>query len=136
MNRPRLRHPECTPKRRSWWTVLPGLAQGRVEAVEQRHAVGEHVLIVLENGEQAADGEVHAARLVTMELLVAQVDLVDDLRQLGEPGITQAALLDERLERAVLALMPELGGEGVERGGARVVLLQGGETERDRGAGK
>ena len=67
MNRLCLRHPECTPKWRAPVGGFTGVHSGSGQAVEQGHAVGEEVLTVLENGERATHGEIHAALFAPVE---------------------------------------------------------------------
>ena len=53
-----------------------------VEALEQRHALREHVMVIGRRGEQRTDRDVDAARFVVRVLPVTQIGLVNDL---GEP---------------------------------------------------
>src|SRR5207249_2038298 len=48
------------------------------------------------------------------ELAVAEIGFVHDLGDDPEPPVLEAEALQERFERAVLAVMPELGAEDVE----------------------
>src|SRR5439155_685268 len=90
------------------------LLQDRVETVEDRHAALEQVVVVRRGLGERADGEIHARRLVACELAVVQIRLVDDLRDELDPPVLEPESLDQRLERAVLAVMPEIRAEHVE----------------------
>src|SRR5436309_756695 len=90
------------------------LLQDRVETVEDRHAALEQVVIVRRGLGERADGEIHARRLVPCELAVVQVRLVDDLRDDLDPPVLEPEPLDQGLERAVLAVMPEIRAEHIE----------------------
>ena len=72
-------------------------------------------MVVLARGEQAAEREVNAARLLALELVVAQVGGVHDLGERGEPPVAEPGAPQQRLERAVLARVAELGADDVER---------------------
>src|SRR5262245_32373967 len=80
--------------------------------------------------DQAVDSEINARRLIPRELAVVQVGFVHDLGDRTDPAILDAESLDEGLERAVLALVPEVSAENIERdalaGGVRSVS----ESER------
>src|SRR5439155_18815562 len=100
---------------RAWRTPLRRLLlQDRVETVEDGHAALEQVVIVRCGFGERTDGEIHARRLVPCELAVVQVRLVDDLRDELDPPVLEPESLDQRLERAVLAVMPEIRAEHVE----------------------
>ena len=58
---------------------------------------------------------------------------MDDLGELGEAPVAEPAALHERLERAVLSLVTELGAEGVERDRVAGELLRPREEELGRG---
>src|SRR4029453_12050159 len=63
---------------------------------------------------ETLDGEVKSRRLVASEFPVVQVRLVHDLGDDLDPPILDAEPLDERLERAVFAVMPKLRTEHIE----------------------
>src|SRR2546425_11896198 len=67
--------------------------------------------------EEPADREIDPARLVSRELAVAKVRLVDDLRETREAAIPQPGPLQEGLEGAVVADVAELGPGRIERDG-------------------
>jgi hypothetical protein len=75
----------------------------------------EDLVVVGRRGEQRADCDVYAARFLVRILPVSQVSLVNDLGQPHETAVAQPCPLDQRLERAVLALMTELYTGRVER---------------------
>src|SRR6266540_6402240 len=91
------------------------LLQHRVEALEQGHAALQELVVVRNRLDEAVDGEVDARGFVAGELPVVQVGLVDDLADHPHPAILDAEPLDQGLERAVLAVMTEVGAEDVER---------------------
>src|SRR5262245_58463140 len=100
-----------------------------IESLEERHPLSEHLLIVGGGGEQRTDGDVDAPRLLVRIFAVPQVGLVDHLGQPDEATVAQAGPLQERFERAVLALVTELYAGCVE--GDRVLreLGRGREDE-------
>src|SRR5262245_14930685 len=113
--------------------VLRLLLQDRVEAVEERHAALEQVVIVRGGLGQRPDGQVDAGRLVARELAVVQIRLVDDLGDELHAPVLEPEPPDQRLERAVLAVVAEVGAQHVERNPlARGV---GGVGERERRVG-
>src|SRR5262245_54958617 len=65
--------------------------------------------------DQAVDPEIKARRLIPRELAVVQVGFVHNLGDRPNPAILDAEALDEGLERAVLAVVAEVGTEDVER---------------------
>src|SRR5881296_2732149 len=94
---------------------MSGLPRRRgVEALEQRHALRENLVVVGRRGEQRTDGDVDAAGFLVRVFPITQVRLVDDLGQAGQAAVAQAGPLDQRLERAVFAVMSELHPGGVE----------------------
>jgi hypothetical protein len=105
----------------------------RVQAFEQGHAVGEHLVVVGRRGEQRSDRHVDAAGFFVRVLAVAKVGLVNDLGEPGEPAIAQARPLDQRLEGAVFALMAQLHAGGVERDGILRKLRRRREDEHRLG---
>src|SRR2546425_11501478 len=82
--------------------------QHRVQAVEDRHAALEQVMIVLRGLGETLDGQIDACGLVPRKLSVVQVRLVHDLRDDLGATILDSEPLDQRLERTVLSVMPEL----------------------------
>src|SRR5690242_15113913 len=109
------------------------LGDRRVEALEQRHALREHLVVVARRGQQGADGHVDAARLLVRILAVAQVRLVHDLGEMDQAPVPQPRLLDERLERAVLAPVTQLDARGIE--GNRVGRKRGRRREHEHRLG-
>src|SRR5437867_1130038 len=98
-----------TSRRERMRVTASGLARGgRVQPLEQRHAVGQDLVVVGGGGEQRADRDVDPARFLVRVLPVPQIRLVDDLRQARETPVAQAGALDQRLERAVLTLVAQL----------------------------
>src|SRR5882724_1052965 len=95
--------------------VLRLLLQHGVEAFEDRHPAGKQVIVVRGGLDEAVDGEVHARGLVAGELTVVEVRLMDDLGDHLDAPVLDPEALDEGLERAVLAVMAEVGAEGIER---------------------
>src|ERR1700675_2147058 len=96
-------------------SVMSGLPRRRgIEALEQGQALSEDLVVVGRHREQRADGDVDAARLLVRELAVPQIRLVDDLGEPHEAAIAQARALDQRLERAVFAVMAQRSTGRVE----------------------
>src|SRR3989442_126087 len=91
------------------------LLQHRVEPVKDRHSSLEQFLILLGARREASDGEIHARGLVAGELAVVQVGLVHDLGHDPHAPVLDPEPLDQRLERAVLAVVPEVGAQDIER---------------------
>src|SRR5439155_1460684 len=79
-----------------------------------RHAPLEQLLILLGARRKASDGEIDARGLVAGELAVVQISLVDDLRNDSHAPVLDSEPLDQRLERAVLAVVPEVGAQDIE----------------------
>src|SRR5689334_2543671 len=96
------------------WCASGRLLQHGIEAVEDRHAPLEEPVIVPGAGRQSPDGEIEADRLGPGELSVVKVGLVHDLREGLDATIVEPESLDERLERAVLAVVPEVRVQNVE----------------------
>src|SRR5713226_2779755 len=105
---------------------LRPVVQCRVQTIEERHPVGQCLLVVLERRQESPNRQVDPPRLVPREFLIPQVDLVDDLGQMGQSPITLSEASDQSLERAILALMPELDAGGVERDRVGGKVLRGG----------
>src|SRR5262249_2128004 len=104
-----------------------------VQPLEQRHALGEHLMVVRRGRKQRADRHVDAARLLVWELAVPQIRLVHDFSEAREAAISQLSTLDQRLERAVLAVMAELDAGGVEGDGVLWKLRRRREDEHRGG---
>src|SRR5947199_5432352 len=103
----------CSP--RLWLVVLLRLPlQHRVESVKDRHAPLEQLLILLGARREASDGEIDARGLVAGELAVVQISLVDDLRNDFHAPVLDPEPTDQRLERAVLAMVSEVGAQDIE----------------------
>src|SRR5262245_38138646 len=100
---------------------------GGVEAFEQRHALGEDLLIVGRRGQQRAHGNVDAASFLVGILPVTQVRFVHDFGQPREAPIAEVSPLHQRLECAVLAVVAQLRAGRVE--GNRVLWKLGGRRE-------
>src|SRR5437867_1429487 len=116
--------------RTSWRERMRMLGPPRrrgVEALEQRHALRQNLLVVGRRGEQRTDGDVDTPRLLVSVFPVPQVGLVDDLGEPGQAAVAQVGTLHERLERAVLTLVTELHAGRVE--GNRVLRELGRERE-------
>src|SRR5437867_3607491 len=105
----------------------------RVQAFEQCHAVGEHLMVIGHRGEQRPDRDVNSARFLMGILAVAQVSLVNDLSEPDQPAVAQARAFDECLERAILALVAELRSWRVE--GDRVLRELRRRCEHELGVG-
>ena len=71
-------------------------------------------MVVGGGGEKCLNGHIDAARFLVRVLAVTKVGLVNELSQATEPVVTQPPALDQRLERAVLAVVPEVGAQDVE----------------------
>src|SRR5262245_23459130 len=110
--------------------VLRLLLQDRVETVEERHAALEQVVVVRRGLRQRPDGQVDAGRLVTRELAVVQIRLVDDLGDELHAPVLEPEPPDQRLERAVLAVVAEVGAQHVERNSLARGVRGVGERER------
>src|SRR5438094_453105 len=83
--------------------------------------------------EKSADHQIDPARLVSRELAVAKVRLVDDLRESREAAIPKAGPLDECLEGAVVPDVAELGTGRIELDCLRGKLPR--IREHERGVG-
>src|SRR5262249_34438876 len=115
-------------------TTTSGLAgRGGIQAFEERHPLGEHLVVVGRGGQERADGDVDPPRLLVRVLAVPEVRLVHDLSQPGQAPIAQARPLDQRLERAVLAVVAQLHAGGVEGDGVLRKLRRRREGERRLG---
>src|SRR5215212_5310746 len=89
-------------------------AQVGVEPVEDGVGVPGERLVVGENELHTADYGVQPIGLGTAVLFVHEVSVVHDLRDLGQRRIFQMILLDERLERAIVATVGVPGSSDVE----------------------
>ena len=93
----------------------------------------EHLLVIRMRREEPADREIDPARLVSRELAVAKIRLVDNLRESREAAIPKAGPLEECLEGAVVPDVAELGPGRVERDGLLGELPR--VREHERGVG-
>src|SRR5438094_1452927 len=89
--------------------------QHRIEPVEDRHPPLEQLVVFLGARREASNGEIDARGLVAGELAVVQISLVDDLRNDFHAPVHDPEPLDQRLERAVLAVVSEVGAQDIER---------------------
>src|SRR4029453_6107039 len=113
---------------------IPGLLRRRrVEPLEQREAIGQHLMVVGRCREEGTDRDVDAARFLVRVLAVSKGGPVARLGQSGEEAITQAGPLDQRLEGAVLSLMAQLHSRGVEGDGVLRELRRRREHEHRLG---
>src|SRR5947199_1955794 len=89
----------------SRWFASPSsaLSNRGVETIEQDQALGQRLVIVLDGGEKAAQHDVEAARFVALELAVAEIGLVNDLRDGEEAAIPHSRAMQKSPERAVTA---------------------------------
>src|ERR1700682_2615234 len=108
--------------------LLP--ARARIEPFEEREAGCKHIVVIWIRGEKPAESQVDPARLGARELPVAKVRLVNDLGEMREPAVPKAGPLDERLERAIVPDVAELGLRGVEGDRVRGELAGASEEER------
>ena len=69
--------------------------------------MGQDLLVVLECRQESPKRQIDAPRLVTCKLLVPEINLMDDLGQLREPLVFQAAPAEQRFEGTILSLMAE-----------------------------
>src|SRR5216683_7636713 len=109
--------------------VLRSIAERRIQAIEEDHALDEHLLVILERGQEAANGQINASRLISGELLILEVHLVDDLGQVRQTPIALPEAFDQRLERAILALMPELDSGRVKGNRVGWKVLRGSKNK-------
>ena len=107
------------------------IAEQRIEIVEQAAALLDTRHIRQIGARQAVDHRRNATRLGACELAVLEVDVVHDLADRRQRGIVAAALLQQHLEGAAIALVGELGLEHVEPKLARprTIALRGDELE-------
>src|SRR5215471_7208839 len=110
--------------------VLRLLLQDRVEAVEQRHAALEQVVVVRRGLCQRPDGQIDAGRLVACELAVVQIRLVNDLGDELHAPVLEPEPPHQRLERTVFAVVAEVGAQHVERNTLARGVRSVGERER------
>src|SRR5436190_23980799 len=89
--------------------------QHRIEPVEDRHPPLEQLVVFLGARREASDGEIDARGLVASELAIMQISLVDDLRHDFHAPVLDPEPLDQRLERAVLAVVAEVRAQHIER---------------------
>src|SRR5215471_18951120 len=97
------------PGQRGW------LAERCVEVVEQRGA-SPHSFVVFSCGvDDAIDEQADASGLGPAEPILFQIDVMDDLGNRGERGVSaQIELRQQRFERALVALMREVAADHVE----------------------
>src|SRR5262245_33036194 len=88
-----------------------------VEPLAERHALREHLVVIGRRREERTDGDVDPARLLVRILAVAQVRLVHEFAEAYQAAVAEARPLDQRLERAVLALVAQLHAGGIEGDG-------------------
>src|SRR3954467_3559791 len=109
----------------------PLLLEIFVEVVEHLGATRDATRVILGRHADPFDQRPDAGDLRPAEFVVLQVDVVDDLRDGAQRGILQCAALEQHLERALVALVGELGLEHVEAqfGRLRAISLPGYELE-------
>src|SRR5436305_3033088 len=120
---------------RAGGALRQGPPEGLIEVVEQSEAAVEAVQVLGVGERQAIDELQDAGRIGAAELRIFQIDVVDDLGDLGDPWIAQFETRDQGLERAAIPLVGELAPDGVEPHLARRRLgaLRIGEAEARRG---
>src|SRR3954453_915616 len=89
----------------------PLLLEIFVEVVEHLGATRDATRVILGRHADPFDQRPDAGDLRPAEFFVLQVDVVDDLRDGAQRGILQCAALEQHLERALVALVGELGLE-------------------------
>src|SRR5262245_2664277 len=85
-----------------------------VEVVEHLGAARDAFRVVLGRDADALDQRPDARDLGTAELVVLEVDVVDDLADGAQRRVLERAALEQHLERALVALVRELGLVHVE----------------------
>src|ERR671910_456239 len=90
-------------------------AQVSVEPFEDGVGVPGERMVVGENQLHAADYGVKPIGLGTAVLFIHEVSVVHDLRDLGQRRIFEMILLDEGLERAIIATVGESSSGDVEQ---------------------
>src|SRR3954447_3889062 len=109
----------------------PLLLEIFVEVVEHLGATRDAIRVILGRHADPFDQRPDAGDLRPAEFVVLQVDVVDDFRDGAQRRVFWHAALQQHLERALVALMRELGLEHVETqfGRIRAISLSGYELE-------
>src|SRR5262249_40546463 len=97
-----------------FWRRRPLAAEIFVEIVEDLAAARDPLRVILGGDADALDQRPDARDFGAAELAVLQVDVVNDLADGAQRRVLELAALEEHLERALVALMGELGLEHVE----------------------
>jgi hypothetical protein len=64
--------------------VLQPIAERCIQPIKEDQPVREHVVVVLERGQETPYGQINPARLISMKLLILDVHLVDDLGKMRQ----------------------------------------------------
>src|SRR5450432_3987806 len=114
-------------------TLDPGAhaIRSAVQAVEHRRRSGDPLIVIARDRADTVDRATDAGGFVAPELVVAKIEIVDDLADRDERGIVEPHPLDQHRERAEVADVRELGIEHVEAqlAGLGYVALRGNELE-------
>ena len=93
----------------------------------------QRLVVALDRGEEPAQNQIEAARLVARELAVAEISLVDDLGDGRQPAVAKPRAVKQCLERAVIPLVAELDARHVEGDRVGWQLVDRCEDELGRG---
>src|SRR3954471_22607896 len=109
----------------------PLLLEIFVKVVEHLGATRDAIRVILGRYADPFDQCPDASDLRPAEFVILQVDVVDDFRDGAQRGVFWRAALHQHLERALVALVGELGLEHVEAqfGRLRAISLPGYELE-------
>src|SRR3989442_12344398 len=95
------------------------VGQREVESIEEVEAPFDNLLVGPVHLSPAFQDQVDGHAFPAPELVVLEVRVVDDLADQPQTPVSDCKALEERLERAVLALVGEFAFEHVEPHGAR-----------------
>src|SRR5438552_17263459 len=94
--------------------MLGRLLQHRIETVEDRHSTCEELMVIWGAARETFNGEIQPDGLLPRELPVVQIRLVHDLGDELDAAVFEGEALDQRLEGAVLAVVPEVRAQDIK----------------------
>jgi len=91
------------------------LTEQRIQPVKDRAALLDQFAIITQRLAQAVDDRIETRRFKTVKLVILQINVMNNFSNLTQTfAIAQPESFEDRLERAILTMMSELGPIHVE----------------------